>query len=815
MYLCSVSLGFAATPGRCCSAIVYGTALRSELIRTFRLHYQHALPNRYALAGASQGAMDWKNYDVSEKWLQHMADQLNNEEKAKKLRSNTACQGILGKIPVVYDPGLKGDDRIMDKAEIKYQVYSKKAKCVQGDVSQVKDISRLALQYKKPGEIATAIGRLIAYCDAHRGDQERMEIVLIENRYIEPTPLGWRDLNVLVKLFSPRYPAMDEATGQYWPRGYNYHLVELQFQLVAYVKARYEAHSHYKALRELLPKSCHLAQNEVDRVIKEIVDKLQRVTNSGAIVNLTDFKNVASSFQWTYSSVPWDLMVCLEQIEPDIPGKKKKKRQKKRKFELRQVFLRPGKVVVYKSNGDADESHALYITKGSLVEMEDQGPLKQQPAYKYIELTPQKVTQKGSVKTGEWRALLRFSTPTRDDELEMWKAAIEKAKLIEDKDTQLKIMDGVGEELLPYLQKRIFARDSEPNLRCIFVDWLSHLPSIALVRRLYDCMKMLAGKSYESAGKVERGEFADAFAHILQRSVCNTALRCLLLTFTFKEDLNNEAVESDEFGGFGDVDEAGGAADIYGELGGFQDAGGKKKKNTGKRVSGGMVITWIDRLEAALARMEQIDSTLDDYILAAVEYPGLAQMDATIATKKNQKYPFQYREAAVIEWIEGLTSGGETAMQFELTRPSEMFTEMLHDALRCKWWFANEYAKANKTKKLEEIVDIIGEEEKVRQLQHPFEPFFTYFSAAHARATCSIKRLCLSDADWCVQPDTMPDSRLQLGSMVKGKVTSNGRNREEPFAFVNVILALSDEDAQAALMRKFIPQLVRQLRHHF
>ena len=99
--------------------------------------------------------MDWKNYDVSDQWLQHMADQLNNEEKAKKLRSNTACQGILGKIPVVYDPGLKGDQRILDKAEIKYRVYSRKAKCEQGDVSQVKDIARLALQYKKPGDIAT------------------------------------------------------------------------------------------------------------------------------------------------------------------------------------------------------------------------------------------------------------------------------------------------------------------------------------------------------------------------------------------------------------------------------------------------------------------------------------------------------------------------------------------------------------------------------------------------------------------------------------------------------------------------------------
>ena len=39
-------------------------------------------------------------------------------------------------------------------------------------------------------------------------------------------------------------------------------------------------------------------------------------------------------------------------------------------------------------------------------------------------------------------------------------------------------------------------------------------------------------------------------------------------------------------------------------------------------------------------------------------------------------------------------------------------------------------------------------------------PFLTVSSAPHIRVLCSSERLCLSRADWCLQSDALPVSRL-------------------------------------------------------
>merc|ERR1712151_310182 len=66
------------------------------------------------------------------------------------------------------------------------------------------------------------------------------EVVRIENRFREPTPLGWRDISLLLKVKCPN--AL-------------HHIMEIQLQLRGLMKVRNEAHDFYEKIRGILPES--------------------------------------------------------------------------------------------------------------------------------------------------------------------------------------------------------------------------------------------------------------------------------------------------------------------------------------------------------------------------------------------------------------------------------------------------------------------------------------------------------------------------------------------------------------------------------
>ena len=60
--------------------------------------------------------------------------------------------------------------------------------------------------------------------------QEIVEVLQLENRFFNPTPLGWRDVSTLVRI-----PIADKTS---------YHITEIQLQLTPFVKAREHAYEY-------------------------------------------------------------------------------------------------------------------------------------------------------------------------------------------------------------------------------------------------------------------------------------------------------------------------------------------------------------------------------------------------------------------------------------------------------------------------------------------------------------------------------------------------------------------------------------------
>lgn len=158
-------------------------------------------------------------------WAATVMDQhFKDKQQRLLLPGFQTRQSVAHWVDALLDPGIKKQKRIEEKTAYKY-----KDKAGVLHFERVRDISRLALMFHSAGKLLDAIPFL----------QEVFDVVEIENRFVNPTALGWSDITCLVRIHLP---------------GLQVHIAELQLQLWDYYTARQQAHRHYDFLRSEFPR---------------------------------------------------------------------------------------------------------------------------------------------------------------------------------------------------------------------------------------------------------------------------------------------------------------------------------------------------------------------------------------------------------------------------------------------------------------------------------------------------------------------------------------------------------------------------------
>ena len=154
------------------------------------------------------------------------------------------AQGLPGE---AMDPGIKGRERCLEKAKFKYGTPDGGV-----DFGRLRDISRLAVRVKSCAELL----------DATEWMRKHFRVFQLENRFSSPTPLGWRDVTMLLG-FEVEHDGRRLV-----------HVSEVQLQLVRLAEAREVAHEYYGEIRSLLPKACRSGAELGDRVQQFVLDRL-------------------------------------------------------------------------------------------------------------------------------------------------------------------------------------------------------------------------------------------------------------------------------------------------------------------------------------------------------------------------------------------------------------------------------------------------------------------------------------------------------------------------------------------------------------
>ena len=80
------------------------------------------------------------------------------------------------------------------------------------------------------------------------GNIDGFEIVELKNKYQNPTPLGYRDINIRLSVTLPK-------SGRK-------HICEIQINHAKMIEAKAKAHVYYEEVRELLPEICRKAAED-------------------------------------------------------------------------------------------------------------------------------------------------------------------------------------------------------------------------------------------------------------------------------------------------------------------------------------------------------------------------------------------------------------------------------------------------------------------------------------------------------------------------------------------------------------------------
>eukprot|EP00746_Dinoflagellata_sp_MGD_P090663 gnl/MRDRNA2_/MRDRNA2_35824_c0_seq1.p1 gnl/MRDRNA2_/MRDRNA2_35824_c0~~gnl/MRDRNA2_/MRDRNA2_35824_c0_seq1.p1 ORF type:complete len:919 (+),score=169.15 gnl/MRDRNA2_/MRDRNA2_35824_c0_seq1:220-2757(+) len=131
-----------------------------------------------------------------------------------------------------FDPGTKSMRQIKQKVQTKYN----------GRYEFNHDYCRLGLIYYSADHLLKGLMKLLGY--SAKGN-EGIQVVHIENRFVTPTPDGWRDILVLLRVKVPSSSNVAIA----W-----HHIMELQLHLKDLVEVRRCMHSFHNSIRGTLPK---------------------------------------------------------------------------------------------------------------------------------------------------------------------------------------------------------------------------------------------------------------------------------------------------------------------------------------------------------------------------------------------------------------------------------------------------------------------------------------------------------------------------------------------------------------------------------
>ena len=125
-------------------------------------------------------------------------------------------------IEMADSPGVKGERRAREKMANDYG----------GHANKLKDLARLTKSFTQPAKMAKALREQTSL---------GIKIVILKNKYANPTPMGYCDFNLVVAI------TLSDGTE---------YLCEVQLNLVQMLDAKREAHEHYEVIRTELPELC-------------------------------------------------------------------------------------------------------------------------------------------------------------------------------------------------------------------------------------------------------------------------------------------------------------------------------------------------------------------------------------------------------------------------------------------------------------------------------------------------------------------------------------------------------------------------------
>jgi len=166
----------------------------------------------------------------------------------------------------IIDPGPKGETRIQQKVETKYNF----------DYSRVCDAARCSIVYEDPADLVAFEERLSwagqVGLETETGHIEKLTLILAQNRFRTPTSLDWRDLQLFLAI-----PIGDDLEAP--PEGRRTmltHIAEVQAQLRGLTDVRKDQHHVYEQYREEIPKVFKTHDKaEINAVTQRINDVLR------------------------------------------------------------------------------------------------------------------------------------------------------------------------------------------------------------------------------------------------------------------------------------------------------------------------------------------------------------------------------------------------------------------------------------------------------------------------------------------------------------------------------------------------------------
>ncbi|KAJ1461707.1 hypothetical protein M885DRAFT_506786 [Pelagophyceae sp. CCMP2097] len=199
--------------------------------------YEDAAHAQRAIKALVAPGTAWARTEIDEAWKVAY----NTEHGAgahRDFRAIKATEGVVAGLQTVVDPGLKSRERATAKASYKYLAEDGRTVLWK----RLRDISRFALEFDTAEALLKGVGTV----------QQTFDVVQCENRFRQPTPLGWSDISFLLRV---KVPTSRE-----------YHVAELQLYLRDFAQARDLAHTHYETIRTTLPTQCRIPMDKLDEV---------------------------------------------------------------------------------------------------------------------------------------------------------------------------------------------------------------------------------------------------------------------------------------------------------------------------------------------------------------------------------------------------------------------------------------------------------------------------------------------------------------------------------------------------------------------